>query len=313
MHFFIDFIFNNFTSKMKQINLLTTLILCISIFVLGCVNVENRIIDPVLQDYDLQKVPYTLYEPTKIIKLHHDLEEISGLSFYGDNSLVSVEDETGKIYMMNAETGVVERKIKFAKSGDYEGVEVIDGFVFVMESNGTLYSFFLTDRDQVNSKVTKTNFTIKNDLEGLGQYKDKLLIACKASGAVDEYKPKGKAIYTYDYSEINPFLDIIKSKLEDFLKSKDHFKSIKDFDPSAIAQHPVNGDMYILSADNVLVVYDRELRLKEIVKLDNKIYKQPEGLCFSPSGRLYISSEGDEERGELFIFDALPLDNNPLN
>ena len=69
------------------------------------------------------------------------------------------------------------------------------------------------------------------------------------------------------------------------------------------------GDIYILSADRVLVVYDADLNLKEVAKLNPRMYYQPEGICFSPAGTLYISSEGDGEKGELVAIKLISTNN----
>ncbi len=256
-------------------------------------------------DYDHSKVPYQLYKPTIEAKLHYDLEEISGLTYYKEGLLAAIEDETGKIYLLDAVTGEVKRKIKFAKSGDYEGIEIIGEHVFVMKSNGLLYDFFITNEDKVKANVTETAFTSRNNLEGLGLHNGKLLIACKGEGEIAGVKATGKGIYSYDLGKATPLLFIHKGYLNSHIAERDYFKTIKQFDPSGIATHPLNGDIYILSADHVLVVYDKELKLKEVVKLDKHIFRQPEGICFSPQGQLYLSSEGDGERGELFVFEIL--------
>ncbi|MTI40213.1 SdiA-regulated domain-containing protein [Fulvivirga lutimaris] len=257
------------------------------------------------QDYDLNKVPYKLYEPTETFKLHYDLQEISGLTYLSEDKLGAIEDETGKFYIINARTGEVETKVKFEKSGDYEGVEYDDGTVWVMKSNGHFYSFQIQDDEAINVKEYKSEFSSKNDLEGLGYNNGALLIAAKGEGKIDDIDNEGKGIYIIEEEKPSPLFFIEKKDLEKFIEKREHFNSIKDFDPSAIAVHPQTSDIYILSADHVLVVYSAELKLKEVVKLNKKIFYQPEGICFSPQGQLFISSEGGENRGRLFTFNKL--------
>ncbi|MEQ8927617.1 MAG: SdiA-regulated domain-containing protein [Fulvivirga sp.] len=272
---------------------------------LQCESLLQREIHPRYKDYDSLKVPYTLYMPHSKIRLHWDLEEISGLSYYKENKLLAVEDETGNIYVLNGATGEVEDKIKFGKSGDYEGVEYDDGDVWVMESNGTFYSFQIEDNQAVNSKEYKSDFSAKNDLEGLGYTKGALLVAAKGKGSIQGVEGEGKGIYLIKEDRPEPLFFIEKRELAHFISNREHFNEINDFDPSGIALHPHNNDIYILSADYVLVVYNSDFKLKEVVSLDNGLFEQPEGICFSPDGTLYISSEGNETRGELFIFHRL--------
>ena len=43
---------------------------------------------------------------------------------------------------------------------------------------------------------------------------------------------------------------------------------------------------------------------KAVQFIDKELMPQPEGICFSPEGKLYISSEGKKgEPGNLFEFD----------
>ncbi|MEQ8243724.1 SdiA-regulated domain-containing protein [Fulvivirga sp.] len=270
---------------------------------IGCISPTDQSKDA--QDYDLSKVPYKLYAPTETIKLHYDLQEISGLTYLSTNKLGAVEDETGKFYILDANTGDVLNKIKFGKSGDYEGVEYDDGTVWVMKSSGDFISFQFEGDNAINIEEYKSEFTSRNNLEGLGYLNGTLLIAAKGDGQIDGIEKKGKGIYKLEEAKARSLLFIEKRDLEKFIEKRDHFNSMRDFDPSAIAVHPLTSDIYILSADHVLVVYDGELKLKEVVKLDKKIFYQPEGICFSPQGQLFISSEGGQNRGRLFSFNKL--------
>lgn len=276
---------------------------------LSCTNLNgNKGQGKIYSDYSKELVPYALFEPDNKIKLHWDLEEISGLAYYKDGLLGAVEDERGKLYILDAETGDIKRKIKFEKVGDYEGVEFINEMAWVMKSNGDFFTFNIRDDQEVIVKKIRSPFSSDNDLEGLGMINNHLLIACKKEGQIDGVKRKGKGIYKMIEQQAEPFLFVKLKELNEFIKNRNHLNKIKDFDPSAIAVHPQNNDIYILSADRVLVVYDSEKKLKEVVKLNSRIYTQPEGICFNPQGVLYISSEGDGDRGELFTFNPLAKD-----
>ena len=78
------------------------------------------------------------------------------------------------------------------------------------------------------------------------------------------------------------------------------------FNPSAIAVHPETNDIYILSTRDTkcMAVFSRDGKLKSFQLIDEDLMPQPEGICFSPEGVLYISSEGKKgEPGNLFQFD----------
>ena len=76
------------------------------------------------------------------------------------------------------------------------------------------------------------------------------------------------------------------------------------FQPSGIAVHPVSGNIYIIaSVGNLLMVYSRESIMLAMIKLRTKYFPQPEGICFSPDGSLYISNEGDEDEATILRFE----------
>lgn len=279
------------------------LILLLGVLFSNCGVVGESSYDSVYLDYNYQELGYQFFEPDEQTSLHNDLREISGLATVDDMTLAAVEDERGYLYLISAKDGRMKSKIKFGKRGDYEGVEVIGSKVYVMKSNGKLYSFDLTDDDQAQAQEIETAFSSKNDVEGLAHNGQFLLVVCKGSGDIEGNKVKGKGVYQYylqsEKTVTNELMDIEKEDLEDFIKSRAFFNKIKDFDPSSIAVHPITKDIYILSADQVLVALTPEYQLKEVVKLDPKLYRQPEGMCFTSDGTMFISNEGDGGRGRL--------------
>ena len=50
------------------------------------------------------------------------------------------------------------------------------------------------------------------------------------------------------------------------------------------------------------MILTREGTKKDLIELDDKLFLQPEGICFTPSGDLYISSEGDDKKGFILKF-----------
>ena len=54
--------------------------------------------------------------------------------------------------------------------------------------------------------------------------------------------------------------------------------------------------MYVLcSVNNIIFTQDAGGKIKDVIKLNPKIYKQPEGMAFTPSGDLIISNEVSSE------------------
>ena len=255
---------------------------------------------------------YNLEEPLLTIALPLALLEISGLSYYpGMNQLLAVNDERGWIFFLNATTGEVEEKKTFSGNGDFEGIEWLGDKISIVKSNGDIY-FYEEGKKEPASSV-KTDLKPSNDIEGLAFDADnnQLLLACKGDpnlGKSDKYK-KTKNIYSFDLGkkelEEDPFLSVQDDVLEDYVKdfankndfSKKKKKKLKrrvnDFSPSGIAIHPKTKDFYMISSQGkLLIVFNKNKELKEVIFLDENIHRQPEGICFAPNGDLFISNEG---------------------
>ena len=250
-----------------------------------------------------KKIPFNVSKPEIKVELTKELKEISGLTWY-NGQLGAVQDESGKIYLLNSKTGTIEEKVKFSLPGDFEGVEVVDSTFYTITSSGTLFFFQMDNPSQINRIETKLSW--KNDVEGLGYdpKNNQLLIVCKENGSVDDNQIKGKAIYALNLSNYklskHPIAIIKKSDLQKYTK-------VDKFKPSAVAIDPLTQDLYVLAAaGNLLVVLNPEYKIKAATKLPGKIYGQPEGICFSPAGDLFISNEGDNEKANFYQLPRQP-------
>lgn len=248
-----------------------------------------------------------------------ELEEISGLCVSEDGKqLVAIQDENGIIFYLDKATGKIEKQIKFWEDGDYEDVGVVEKDVYVVKNTGTIYRVPQNGKD-----VEKFNFGLdhENDVEGLAydRKKGRLLLACKNKIGGGEHSEHKRGVYAFDLNkkslsdslayvidgeEVQQFLNPLpntdsKEKILEVFQSKE-----MTFAPSAIAVHPLTGELYILSAaGNVLLVLDATGKVIHLEKLKKKIHLQPEGICFDADGTMYISNEGkDGEPGKIYVF-----------
>ena len=270
---------------------------------------------------------YDLNNPLNTLPLSSRLVEISGLSYYPKtNQLMAVNDELGNIYFVNPASGKIDKTIDFGSRGDYEGLELVGTDIYVVKSNGMIYIYDLAKNQRVKPQRTKLNSS--NNIEGLGYdpEKNELLIACKGNwefGSPAKSK-KYKAVYRFDLKDgklkKQPVLKIDDDDLEKFVK--DHFdknkfskKEISNFKnranslaPSGIAVHPITRDYYILSsAGKLLIVVDQNKKLKKISFLNDRVHRQPEAICFTPQGDLFIGNEGRGFSAKIHFFKAKNL------
>lgn len=270
------------------------------------------------------KLAYNLDKPNMIFELPNDLNEISGIGLSSDGRhLVAVQDEDGVIFIIDKTTGVVINRFEFWKDGDYEGAEMVGNDIFIVKSTGTIYQ--VKKAGSPEQEVEKFNFFLNkdNDVEGLcfDAVRNCLLLACKAkAGQGDEFKLK-KGIYAFDldrlvidsfpvlsfsledvlaYLDTHPHLKRMEKILDFFDPDEDEFS----FSPSAIAIHPLTGDIYITSSvGKLLLITDHNGKIKHVEKLTKSVHRQPEGLCFDANGDLYIANEGKDEKARLYRFD----------
>ena len=254
---------------------------------------------------------YDLTSPDTILNLSPLLREISGLSYLDDSHLAVVQDEVGKMYVINLIDGSIEHEVKFGKNGDYEGIELVDRTVHVIKSNGNIYRFELDlIKDEVESEVIKTAISSRNDVEGLAYdaENNRLLIACKGQADVDGNEAKGKSIYAFDLHTLK-----LKEKPVYSIKKKDVAKIIEDeypdmklsdgIGPSGIAIHPFSGKTYLLThVGKALIILNKEGEIEKYYPLNPSIFHQPEGICFSPQGDLFISNEARSKRPNIMKF-----------
>lgn len=259
------------------------------------------------------KVYYELKQPAEKHFLPYVLSEISGLAFLGKNRVLCVEDEGGRVYEYDLKERRIINAITFDRPGDYEGVELLDSIIYVLRSDGDLYRFEYTEEDIAEStKKFETDLGQKNDTEGLGYnaVNNSLLIACKEDGDIKGVNTKGKVVYEFDIKKEKlkkePLFQIRMKDLENFFEANRDFEYEEErikFEPSAIALNPIDGLYYILaSSGKLMVVLNSKGSIKATYPIAPRVLSQPEGLCFAPNGDMYISSEGEGDKGYILKF-----------
>lgn len=276
---------------------------------------------PGLTSGETEPFPYDLFQPDHESRLPGDLIEVSGLGYAGNNRLVLVQDEWARIYIFDIEGDSVEGHYPFGIKGDFEGIEMAGESVFVLRSDGIL---FRVDSYQAETpEVTKYSTPIEASLnpEGLGLGPDgQLLIIGKEEPVINDEKLDDKrVIFSFDREkgELNPepftLVDMtqIQAKMyagKDSDKAKEWLEDFEpekagSFKPSALAVHPITGEIYITaSAGKMLVVLDKDLQVKHARYLPRGTFQQPEGICFDPEGNMYISNEGRDGVANILRF-----------
>ncbi len=147
--------------------------------------------------------------------------------------------------------------------------------------------------------------TSKNDAEGLAYNKsnNSLLIACKGKAKInkeDKSLKKKRAIYQKKLDDLNSEIELYRTI---DLKELDKMGGDKSFRISGLAINPKTNTLFVIgTVGKLLIELDSEGEIMSIKQLDKNIFSQPEGICFSPNGDMYISNEGKNEHANILKF-----------
>lgn len=267
---------------------------------------------------------YNMEAPSSICKLPPELLEISALTYNLKNGkLLAVNDEKPDVYEIDIQKCQVEKQFDFGKKGDYEGIEIVDKICYILKSSGSINLYDIKGKSTLS--IIKTALSELNDVEGLG-YNPKqkeLILACKGAPQLDGHQKlkDAKAFYAFDLTKMelieSPKFLITDEELISFVQNKitidlskkkkeKLLKRVASFSPSAIAKHPYDETFFILSSvGKLLFVVDNNGILQDVQFLDEDIFIQPEGICFSPEGTLYISNEGKSLVANILTFNLI--------
>ena len=269
-------------------------------------------------------LPYDMLHPKKQFDVPEVLKEISGLSVVGDSVLFCVQDELGAVFQVDLRDESLSTVGRFTDVGDFEDVQVVGNMVYVLRSDGSLFSFnyekFSGDCSQVMLNVPCMN------LEGLfyDAKAHQFLVSCKEPSLglrttdkkqhkreVMANAEKERMVYSIDVQHNNAVKPILSIKIDDIRSFvKKHYENVSTetmaFNPSALAIHPITNELYVLSAsERMIVVYDGTA-VKQVILLSPDDFYKPEGLDFLSNGDMVICNEGMKKgylQGTVAVFE----------
>ncbi len=236
---------------------------------------------------------YDFAQP-KIINLPQALDEISGLAYYPkDTSVFAIIDEDGILFKIPLNDPTNVKEWRFDKQRDFEDIVYKDSSFYVMVSNGDIDKInFIGDKIAV-VKADFPNAENKiNEFESMYYSADsnKLIILCKEC---EDDKDSIVSSFFYDDSASHFFKYKTIETAQLFQKIGSKKEKIK---PSAAAINPITKELYVLCSGNKFIfIEDGQGKIKDLIKLNPVIYKQPEGMAFTSDGDLIISNEVNAE------------------
>jgi len=235
------------------------------------------------------------------VVLDKELLEISGMFWLSNGTIAAINDEDGKVFIVDPEDGDFHTR-KFGRKRDYEDIAQLDTFYFVLESNGNIH------RVPINVKHVEQEFEFPRDkrIEFESIYLDannQLILLSKEQ----RESKKGVLAYRFDpvtlqYSD-TPVFAIKWKDIRNELKNNN-----ADFKPSAAAIHPHKKTLFIIaSVGKAILEVTLDGKVLAAYHLNPDQFPQPEGITFAGNGDMYISNEGVDGKATILKFPYKPV------
>jgi len=239
-----------------------------------------------------------------------ELKEISANVFVDDVRMACIQDNDGIIYIYNLQSESIDEQIPFAGKGDYEGLALVRSTYYVLRSDGVILEVQPQKGKAPLVKTYETPLKAENETESVcfDNENNRLLVAVKTKDLHEEDK---KGIYAFDLKTKQMSTTAV-AYIESKVSADDHEgangkgkKKKKEkavIKPSDIALQPGTKNFYILDGPSArLFITDAKGKIRSGYELDRNILPQPEGICFSKSGDIYISSEANKNKHGMIV------------
>lgn len=257
------------------------------------------------QSYDLDK-------PNTILYLPSILREVSDITAINSSTIGCIQDEKGLLFKYSLKKGQITSQDSFYVNGDYEGIAKVKNDIYVLRSDGAILEIENGVKGSVNVRIHTTNIPSNNN-EGLCYDKknDRLLISSKSRSS-NGTKDK-RMIYAFDLITKKlleePIFEIdilaIKNSLTTKFSLSDSASNSIRIKPSAIAIHPINGKLYMLSATGYLLCTFVNGAFEKAEMLSPLLFNKAEGITFLKNGDMIVSNEGQAGSATLLVFKYL--------
>ena len=255
----------------------------------------------------LKSPPRYDFSSPLVTKLDIKLREISGIAWDSKkNWFFAINDESGKLFLLDKEKQNIDSTYIFGGKGDYEDIALAKGILYILRSDGMITRI---DQDSTG-KVSNTGagkLEIKGSVDFETLYYDSerkaLIMLCKNCSANEKEEVNAYAYYIDSIGfDTKPVYQIDVDSVKRLAPRK-----TSRLQPSAAAINPVQQKLYILSsASSQLVIADLNGKVEAVFVLSKRLFPQPEGICFKANGDMYISNEGGNGRATLLKFPYKP-------
>ena len=232
------------------------------------------------------------------------LREISGLALTQRGTVLTHDDNVGRISEIDPRTGVLLKSFALSgqQKGDFEAITIAGQDIYLLESSGKLFKFREgADGSQVPFTIYDTKLGKECEFESLTYEPDssRLLMACKRIHDQAEGKVKELRIYAVPL----PFGD--RSAMTamtipiDEIRGKNKWKN---FHPSDMTIDPFTGDYVVIASREkgyVEITPDGDLVRSEPLPGD---HRQPEGVAITKDSLFLVSDESNVKPPKITVY-----------
>lgn len=221
-----------------------------------------------------------------------ELREISGLALTSRGTVLTHDDNVGRIYEIDPKTGILLKGFSLSgmPHGDFEAITIVGPDVYLLHSKGRIYKFKEgADAEQVPYAVYDTGLGKECEFESMAYEADstRLLLVCKKF--LGKNAPHELLIYRLPLPLNRSTMSTLRVPIEDVIGSN----KWKNFHPSDINIDPMTKNYVIVASHEkglLVVTPDGEVVRSEPLPGD---HRQPEGVAITRDSILMVSDEAN--------------------
>jgi uncharacterized protein YjiK len=234
--------------------------------------------------------------------LPRDLDEISGITLTSDGRLLAHGDERAQISEIDYRRGIITKQFVVGRptiKADIEGIASVNGTVFLLASNGTLYEFREGENGQRVDYITSdTHLGKECEFEGLAYDPaiNSMLLACK--NVELKQTADSMVIYRWKLQGGGQRLSKLAVPLDRILPAIGE----KELHPSDITVDPRTGNYVIIASIEEAIV---EITPAGEVVFARKLagqHNQPESIAITKDGILIIGDEAGRRPAVITLY-----------
>jgi len=243
--------------------------------------------------------------PIAMWMMPSQLREISGLAPTSRGTVLTHDDNSGRISEIDPRTGILVKSFSLLgnQKQDFEAIAIAGNDIFLMASDGKLFKFREgADGQQVSFIMFDPGLSKQCEFEGLAYEADtkRLVMACKR--LLDKLAPKEVLLYRMPFPLNRATITALKVPLQDVIGSNKWTK----FRPSDITIDPITKNYVIVaSQEKGLLVMTPDGDVVRSGPLPGD-HQQAEGVAITNDSILLISDEANVNPAAITLYKWRP-------